>query len=115
MESPETLMTLAGSGFFAGPSWTLPSSANLLPWHGQMMLPSAISDTVQPWCVQIADIPLNVPAAGWVMTVSPTITPEPTGTADVFTSALPKSVDGGWPAAPEVEGPADGEGAGGLP
>ena len=35
-------------------------------------------------CVQVAQKPRNWPAVGWVMTVSPTITPDPTGTSAVL-------------------------------
>ncbi len=41
---------------------------NALPWHGHMITPSATDPTGQPWCVQIAEKPLNSPSAGCVTT-----------------------------------------------
>ena len=41
---------------------------NLLPWHGQSMVPSAILSTRQPTWVQTALNALNSPFLGWVTT-----------------------------------------------
>ena len=60
----------------------------MLPWHGQLMVPSATSSTVHPLCVKIAEKPLNSPADGCVTTISSTITPEPTGTSAVVAIAF---------------------------
>jgi hypothetical protein len=60
---------------------------NLLPWHGQTMAPSTILLTVQPACGHTDDNPANVPAVGCVTTMSPTITPEPTGTSETVVNA----------------------------
>jgi hypothetical protein len=47
-------------------AWTTdPSSIeNRLPWHAQLIVPSLIDETVQPWCVQVALKPLNSPSLG---------------------------------------------------
>src|ERR1700736_3048368 len=87
IESPRTEIASVGSGLFAGPFATEPSRLNLLPWHLQLIVPFATSDTVHPWCVQVADRPLKFPAVGWVTTMLPTITPDPTGTSDFFAIA----------------------------
>src|SRR5665648_135325 len=57
--------------------------SNVLPWHGQSMVPLATLATVQPLWVQIALKALNSPALGWVTTIfsaSRTV-PPPTWTA----------------------------------
>ena len=64
IESPWTVTAAGSSGFVAGPFATDPSRLNLLPWHGQSMVPSATLFTVQPAWVQIAEKPLNSPAVG---------------------------------------------------
>src|SRR3954465_3765297 len=88
MLSPSTATFLVSRPFGAGPSLTEPSvTENLLPWQGQLMVPSAISLTVQPACGQITPNALNSPFLGWVTTVSPTITPPPTGTFATVVSA----------------------------
>ena len=58
--------------------------ANLLPWHGQTITPSATDLTLQPWCVQVAEKALNSPAVGWVTTtsLSANTVPPPTGMLD---------------------------------
>src|SRR6476469_9291023 len=101
IESPCTVMFSTASGSWAGPLATVPSRLNLLPWHGQSMVPSATLFTVQPAWVQIAEKPLNSPADGCVTTILSTITPEPTGTSAVLTmtllssGAVPPVVGGG--------------------
>src|SRR5436190_1462097 len=80
MSLPLTATFLTSRPFGAGPSVTEPSATeNLLPWQGQLMVPPATSLTVQPACGQITPNALNSPFLGWVTTVSPTITPPPTG------------------------------------
>jgi hypothetical protein len=68
----------------------------LLPWHGQLMVPPLIEDTVHPMWVQVEEKPSKVPALGWVMTMawSGRITPPPTSTSDalVSTSSEPPGV-----------------------
>src|SRR5215208_6392906 len=89
IESPSTTTTgFASRGLVAGPLATEPSRLNLLPWHGQLIVPSAISLTAHPACVQVVEKPLNCPAAGCVTTTSSTITPDPTGTSDVLAMAF---------------------------
>lgn len=49
ISSPETVIWAGGRGFVAGPAATLASAIlNLLPWHGQSMVPSLTASTVQP-------------------------------------------------------------------
>ena len=49
MESPFTLMATALSALLAGPFATEPSATlNLLPWHGQLMVPPRHVSTMQP-------------------------------------------------------------------
>src|SRR5580692_2294611 len=84
-------MATGASGLVAGPLTTEPSlMLNLLPWHGQSMVPLAMVATMQPWCVQTALNPLNVPATGCVTTTfGPSmILPPPTGTCAVVVSKL---------------------------
>ena len=92
----------------AGPLATEPSRLNLLPWHGQSIVPSAILSTVQPLCVQVDEKPLNTPAVGWVTTTLSTITPDPTGTSAV----LAMTFAAGAAAVPPVAGGAGGRRAG---
>lgn len=68
----------------AGPLATEPSAMlNLLPWHGQLMVPPDTEPTVQPACVHTAENALKVPAVGWVTTTCwlGKTRPPPTGTA----------------------------------
>jgi hypothetical protein len=62
--------------------------ANLLPWQGQSIVPSATLFTVQPRWVQIAENAANVPATGWVTTtfVLANTVPPPTGISLVAAS-----------------------------
>src|SRR3954452_23140410 len=91
MSSPLTATFLVCRPLGAGPSVTEPlATENLLPWQGQLMVPPAISLTVQPACGQMTPNALNSPFLGCVTTVSPTITPPPTGTfATVVSAAAP--------------------------
>src|SRR5689334_8571800 len=77
-------MFSVASGLSAGPLATVPSRLNLLPWHGQSMVPSATLSTMHPLCVHFAENPLKTPAEGCVTTMSSTITPDPTGTSAVL-------------------------------
>ncbi len=84
-------MATGGSGLGAGPLTTEPSLIlNLLPWHGQSMVPLAMVATMQPWCVQTALNPLKVSATGCVITTfgPEMIFPPPTGTSAVVVSKL---------------------------
>src|SRR4051794_13719466 len=62
---------------------------NWLPWQVQLMVPEATLVSGHPWWVQVAVKPSKVPLAGWVTTTfwSARITPPPTGTSAVATSA----------------------------
>src|SRR3954468_6941580 len=103
IEVPSTLMFLSGSGDVAGPRTTDPSAtAKRLPWHGQSIVPSVTSETVQPWCVQIAENALNSPAVGWVTTTcwSAKTAPPPTGTSAVLVSTADGVPAGSPPGAP---------------
>ena len=55
---------------------------NLLPWHGQLMVPPETVLTMQPWCVHTAVNALNEPASGCVTTMflPSMILPPPSGT-----------------------------------
>src|SRR6476619_2519334 len=89
-ELPSTATPFSGSGFFAGPAVGVPSAtANLLPWHGQLIVPPTTSLTLHPWWVQVALNPLNVPASGWVTTRSwsARTIPPPTGTSATAATA----------------------------
>ena len=55
------------------------------------MVPSTTSFNAHPACVQVDEKPLNSPAAAWVTTTSPTMTPEPTGTSEVLAMTLVSS------------------------
>jgi hypothetical protein len=85
----------------------LPSrTLNLLPWHGQSMVPSATLSTRHCWCVHTALKALNWPAAGWVTTtlsVAKTF-PPPTGISLFVASAWlgPEPVEAALPAVAEV-------------
>src|SRR5262245_24393370 len=52
------------------------------------MVPSATLSSVHPLWVHFAEKPLNTPAVGCVTTMSPTITPDPTGTSVVLAMAF---------------------------
>ena len=80
---------------------------NLLPWHGQLMVPPDTSPTMQPWWVHTAVKASNEPAFGWVTTIflAARTLPPPTGISAVLASAwAPLEV-----AAPEPAGAAGGE------
>jgi len=67
---PLTLMPTAASGAVAGPVTTEPLvMLNLLPWHGQLIVPPDTLSTRQPRCVHTAVNAANVPALGWVTTI----------------------------------------------
>src|SRR3977135_3543814 len=81
---------------------------NLLPWHGQPIVPPDTLPTVHPACVHTALNPWNSPDLGWVSTIflSVRILPPPTGTSEVLASAA----GAGAPPGPE---PASGDDAAG--
>src|ERR1700678_4336185 len=82
-------MAMGASGLVAGPLTTEPSlMLNLLPWHGQLMVPPETVLTMQPWCVHTAVNALNEPACGCVTTMfGPSmIVPPPSGTFAVVVS-----------------------------
>jgi hypothetical protein len=84
------LTLTGGSGDVAGPLTTAPLvTLNLLPWHGQLIVPSDTLPTVHPACVHTALNPWNSPDFGWVSTIflSVRILPPPTGTSEVLASA----------------------------
>src|SRR5687767_3422957 len=92
MASPVTLMATAASALPAGPAATEPSATlNLLPWHGQLIVPPETSPTTQPAWVHTAEKHLNWPAVGWVTTIfwSSKILPPPTGMSEVFAKPPP--------------------------
>ena len=100
MEVPCTLMLTGGSGDAAGPLTTAPlAMLNLLPWHGQLIVPPDTLPTVHPAWVQTALNAWNAPDFGWVITIflSARILPPPTGMSEVLASAA------GAAAAPEPE------------
>src|SRR5215472_3379850 len=77
------------SGDGAGPCTTEPLvMLNLLPWHGQLMVPPDTLLTMQPWWVHTAVNALNEPACGSVITIflSVRILPPPTGISAVRAS-----------------------------
>ena len=91
IEVPSTLMAMGASGLVAGPLTTEPSlMLNLLPWHGQLMVPPETVLTMQPWCVHTAVNALNDPACGCVITMfGPSmILPPPSGTSEVVARAV---------------------------
>jgi hypothetical protein len=86
IESPTILIGTGGSPRGAGPPATEPSAmSNLLPWQGHSMVLSTLL-TAQPWCVQMVENALMVPARGWVTTTRwpAKIFPPPTGRADTW-------------------------------
>jgi hypothetical protein len=87
-----TAIVRAGSGLAAGPVTTAPVlTLNLLPWHGQLMVPLATALHRQPTWVQTALNALNCPLAGWVTTTFSAVktVPPPTGTCDASPSSVP--------------------------
>src|ERR1700761_3969213 len=96
---PATVTLAAASGVGAGPVTTEPSVIlNLLPWQGQLIVPSATWLHRHPTWVQTALKALNSPLAGWVTTTlaAAKILPPPTG----MSAAAPSTV----PLAPALEG-----------
>jgi hypothetical protein len=97
-------MPTGGSGDGAGPLTTDPSvMLNLLPWHGQLIVPPDTVPTMHPAWVHTALNPWNSPDFGWVITIflSARILPPPTGTSEVLASAAgPAALE---PAAPEPD------------
>ena len=95
--SPVTLTATGGSGFLAGPPATEPSEIlNLLPWQGQLMVPSETVLTVQPWWVQVVEKATMLPASGWVTTTlaGAKIRPPPTGMSATVASASGDAASG---------------------
>src|ERR1700744_6209947 len=77
-----TAIVRAGSGLGAGPATNAPLVIeNLLPWHGQSIVPLATASHRQPTWVQIALNALYCPFLGWVTTTfaAVKILPPPTG------------------------------------
>jgi hypothetical protein len=67
--SPSMVTCFSASGRVAGPVFTVPSvMLYLLPWHGQLIVPAATSETMHPWCVHTAVNALNWPGSGCVTT-----------------------------------------------
>ena len=58
IESPCTRIATGSNGLLAGPLATAPSRLNLLPWHGQLIVPSATSLIKHPVWVHTAEKPL---------------------------------------------------------
>ena len=84
------MIATGANGLVAGPLTTEPSlTLNLLPWHGQSMVPFETLLTMQPWCVHTALNALKVPACGYVITMflPSMILPPPSGTSAVVASA----------------------------
>src|SRR5215470_10615403 len=82
-------MLTGASGDGAGPLTTEPlAMLNLLPWHGQLIVPPDTVSTMQPWWVHTAVKALNVPLCGSVITIflSVRILPPPTGISVVLAS-----------------------------
>jgi hypothetical protein len=64
MVLPSTWTGTEGNPRGAGPLATEPSAMlNLLLWHGHSMVPATFV-TAQPWCVQMVEKALMVPAWG---------------------------------------------------
>src|SRR5690606_15688479 len=63
---------------------------NLLPWHGQLIVPPETSSTSQPRWVQAISNALNSPAAGWVTTTfcSLKTLPPPSGMSAVVANPV---------------------------
>src|SRR5580704_12282646 len=92
IEVPWTLMFTGASGEVAGPFTTEPlTMLNLLPWHGQLMVPPDTVVTRHPRWVQTAVNASIVPARGWVITIflSARILPPPTGMSEVLARTSP--------------------------
>lgn len=112
---PETVALASSSGLVAGCLSTNPSLIeNRLPWQVQTMASPRISDTGQPWWVQMLLNASNSPSVGWVTTylASSRMTPPPTGTSAVATLGP----DGAAGADDEADGDgdADADGEGGA-
>src|SRR6201986_4719647 len=100
-------MATAGSGDAAGPLTTEPLvMLNLLPWHGQLIVPPDTLPTMHPAWVHTALNPWKSPECGWGIPIflSVRILPPPAGTSEVLASAAgpaavpepePASVGGG--------------------
>src|ERR1700760_3652063 len=89
---PATVTLAAASGVGAGPVTTEPSVIlNLLPWQGQLIVPSATWLHRHPTWVQTALKALNSPLAGWVTTTLAAVKtfPLPTGMSLAVPSSLP--------------------------
>src|SRR3954447_26864102 len=87
-------MLTGASADGAGPATTEPLlMLNLLPWHGQLMVPPDTLETVQPRWVHTAVNASNEPDRGWVITIflSARILPPPAGTSEI------RANDGVWP------------------
>src|SRR6516164_9529037 len=83
-------MLTGASGDGAGPLTTEPLvMLNLLPWHGQLIVPPDTVSTRQAWWVHTAVNALNVPLCGSVITIflSVRILPPPTGISAVLASS----------------------------
>ena len=64
------MMPTGGSGDAAGPLTTEPLvMLNLLPWHGQLIVPPDTVPTMHPAWVHTALKPWNSPDFGWVITI----------------------------------------------
>ena len=89
-----------------------------LPWHGQLIVPSATAFSSHPSCVQTMPNPRNSPAVGWVTTTrrSGKTRPPPTGISSTLATGRGARVAGtGARDAPGVglaDGAADGGAAG---
>src|SRR5258706_10764396 len=95
MASPLLSILTSGSLSVAGPRATVPSAIlNLLPWHGQLIVPPSTSPTWQPACVHSAEKHMNVSAVGRVTTMfrSLKILPPPTGMSVFFASTAPPAL-----------------------
>src|SRR3954451_3722246 len=89
---PSAFLTgLLGSGRGAGPRATVPSKWYLLPWHGQLIVPSFTSLTLQPVWVQMLENRRKSFGAGWVTTTSSPakILPPLTGISDAAPNTVP--------------------------
>src|SRR5690606_23931165 len=89
--SPWTVTFRAGSGDFAGPSFTEPSAmSNSVLWQWQMIAPLSTLPTRHPWWVQTALTALTSPWVGWVTTIrlSRMTRPPPTGMSEALTVTL---------------------------
>ena len=88
--SPWTVIRLSSRGLSAGGFTTEPSAIlNLLPWHGQLIVPPDTVSTLHPRWVHAAEYALNSPCAGWHTTTSASLKtlPPPTGISPAVASA----------------------------